>query len=175
MLSQKDIDWLNHLSDTNQVKIVPYNPKVKDIFANQKVEIEKILGQNVSVHHRGATSLGISGKGDIDIYIPVSSEEFDKYLDILKKHLGEPGSHYHHERVRWNKESEGFEIEIFLMNESHQDWLKGVAFEDYLLNHPEDLEKYRKLKEEAGGVSTREYYRRKIEFINSILDRIKTI
>lgn len=172
MLTDKDLEWLNHLSDTNQVKIIPYNPKVKEIFAKQKKEIQQTLGQGVSVQHRGATNLGISGKGDIDIYIPTSKDQFDIYLNQLKSLLGEPGSLYSYERVRWNREDEGFEIEIFLMNKDHPAWLKSVAFEDYLLSHSEELEKYRKLKENAEGVSTREYYKRKIEFINDILERL---
>jgi len=42
----------------------------------------------------------------------------------------------------------------------------------YLKENPEALERYRKLKEEAAGVNTGEYYRRKIEFINEILSKV---
>ncbi len=172
MLTKKDRDWLNHLSDTNYVKIVPFDPYVKQIFENQKKEIKKYL-RNAPVEHKGATSLGISGKGDIDIYIPVNKDKFDYYFNKLIKILGEPGSIYPYERIRWNKVKEGFEIEIFLMNKAHPAWIRSVVFEEYLKTHKEDLENYRKLKEELSGVSTREYYRRKIEFINVVLKKAR--
>ncbi len=169
MLTDADITWLNHLSDDNQVQIVPYNPKSKEIFQIQKAELQNILGQGFDVLHRGATSMGISGKGDIDIYIPVSAEQFNETLDVLKEHLGEPGSHYPLERVRWNRLVDNFDVEVFLINEQAEGWLKSEKFENYLKTHAEALEAYRKLKEESAGLSTRAYYRRKIEFMNDIL------
>ncbi len=47
-----------------------------------------------------------------------------------------------------------------------------LKFENYLKEHPQALEEYRKLKELGDGLSTREYYRRKIEFINDILEKV---
>lgn len=173
MLSQKQKDWLNHLSDTNKVKIIPYDPKVKDVFQKEKKEIQSILGENVNVIHEGASAWGISGKGDLDIYIPVSSKEFEGAFEKLKTSLGEPGSFYQSERVRWNKESDGIETEIFLVNQEAQFWKESLIFWDYLKSHPEALEEYRKIKEKAKGTSTREYYTRKTEFINKILDIAK--
>jgi GrpB-like predicted nucleotidyltransferase (UPF0157 family) len=46
-------------------------------------------------------------------------------------------------------------------------------FEEYLKNYPDELERYRVLKEESNGKTMREYYRRKIEFINEILIKTK--
>lgn len=83
MLSQKQKGWLNHLSDTNKVKIIPYDPKAKEIFTKQKKEIQDILGEDITVLHEGASAWGISGKGDIDIYIPVPVSEFNNTFKKL--------------------------------------------------------------------------------------------
>ena len=62
-------------------------------------------------------------------------------------------------------------IDIFLINNTHPDpdWLNLVKFENHLRKHPTALEAYKNLKESGTGLSTRAYYRKKIEFINSIL------
>src|SRR3990167_6273410 len=102
MLTKQQENWLNHLSDTNKVKIIPYNPRVKEVFKQQRAELQKVLVEDAQILHKGASAWEISGKGDVDIYIPIEVENFDNYFDRLKQMLGEPGSHYHHERVRWN-------------------------------------------------------------------------
>jgi GrpB-like predicted nucleotidyltransferase (UPF0157 family) len=65
----------------------------------------------------------------------------------------------------------GKHVDIFLINAQGAGWLDGVRFENYLKTHAEALEAYRLLKEAGDGVSIREYYRRKTEFINAILKR----
>lgn len=170
MLSKKQKDWLNHLSDTNKVKIVAYDPRVKEIFEKEKKELQNILGSNAIVLHEGASAWGISGKGDIDIYIPVPVTEFNISFEKLKASLGEPGSFYQDERVRWNKEVNSTEVEIFLVNLDATFWKDSLVFWDYIKSHPETLEEYRKIKEAAEGTSTREYYTRKTEFINKVLE-----
>ena len=169
MLTKKDKKWLNHLSDQHKVKIVPFNPKVKEIFEKQKKEIQSILGENILVIHKGASNLGISGKGEIDVYVPVGSDEFSYFLEKLIQEYGKPGSLYASERARFNRKLENTDIEIFLINKDSSDWTRAIVFEEYLKIHPKELKAYEKLKEEANGLSMREYYRRKIEFINEII------
>jgi GrpB-like predicted nucleotidyltransferase (UPF0157 family) len=62
------------------------------------------------------------------------------------------------------------EVEIFLVNQDAASWKDSLVFWDYIKSHPETLEEYRKIKEEAEGTSTREYYTRKTEFINKALE-----
>jgi GrpB-like predicted nucleotidyltransferase (UPF0157 family) len=61
-------------------------------------------------------------------------------------------------------------VEVFVINNKSKSWLDGIKFEECLRNNPELLNAYKKLKESGDGLSTRKYYRRKIEFINSILE-----
>ncbi len=173
MLSKVQQEWLQHLSDIKPVKVVLYNPKSKDIFISQKAQLKTLLGGEFEIVHMGATALGISGKGDVDIYIPVEEAQFDSTMIKLQTVLGYPGSHYHLERVRWNLVVDNIEVEILLMNKKNETWVKMVAFETYLRTHPEALNSYQKLKEEAEGQSTREYYRRKLIFMNEVLEKVK--
>ncbi len=64
---------------------------------------------------------------------------------------------------------DGKRIDIYLINKDAPSYLNGVRFENRLKSHPDDLDRYKILKEEGSGLSVREYYRRKIEFINEIL------
>jgi len=171
MLSKKQQDWLNHLSTEKKITILPYDSRVNEIFLKIKDKIQDNLGKDTRVEHRGASSLGISGQDEIDVYVPVPPSEFDSYIPKISKVFGEPRSLYPLERVRFSEEIDGKKIDLFLINEEHEDWLKGVKFENYLKSHTKDLEKYKKLKEEMDGFSVKDYYTRKNKFINEILKK----
>ena len=169
MLTPEQEKWINHLSDQDQITIIAFDASAQQKFEAVKARIQAVLGKNVRVEHRGATHLGISGQDEIDVYIPVAASQFNSLLDPLTVAFGPARSHYPLERARFVTFEAGKHIDIFLINDSSQSWLEGVKFEDYLLSHPTALERYRLLKEEGQGLSTREYYRRKVEFINEIL------
>lgn len=171
MLTKDQEKWIKSLaSKTDKIKIVPYNPKTKEVFEKIKKEIQTVLGK-AEVFHRGATSLGISGQGEIDCYVPISENLFDEYLKKMIKHFGPAGSIYHLRRARFVKYIDEIKIEIFIINEKSFDWTNCLKFENYLKNRAKALEAYKKLKEDCEGLSVSEYYRRKTEFINDILSR----
>ena len=170
MLTSEQKKWINHLSDVEKIKIIPYNPKIVVVFDKIKKEIQKVLGK-VKVFHRGSTKLKISGQGEIDSYIPVNSKTFDDYLEKLIEHFGKVGTVYPLRRARFVKYINGIKIEIFLINEKSADWKNGLKFEDYLRKHPDALNEYKNLKKSCDGFSFREYYRKKLNFINKILEK----
>jgi len=171
MLTQDQEKWIKSLgSKTNKIKIVPYNPKTKEVFEKIKKEIQIVLGK-IEVFHCGSTNMGISGQGEIDCYIPVSENKFDEYAEKMIKHFGPAGSIYPLRRSRFVKYIDGIKIEMFIINEKHYDWINCLKFENYLKCHSEALESYRKLKEKCERLSVQEYYRRKTEFINDILTK----
>lgn len=149
MLTAEQEKWIAHLSDSDKVRIVPFDPDAERKFQKVKLKIQQFLGENTIVEHRGATSLGISGQDEIDVYVPVSSKDFDSMASILRELFGEPRSLYLMERARFVTEEEGKHIDIFLINEESGGWIDGVRFESYLKTHPGDLEKYRNLKEDG--------------------------
>jgi len=172
MLTSEQEKWISHLSDKNKIRIIPFDQTAEEKFQRVKQKIRNTLGNDTPVEHHGATSLGISGQDEIDVYIPVSSSEFNTMIHPLKTIFGEPKSLYPFERVRFAAEEDKKHIDVFLINKEHDGWKRGIAFEAHLQSHPDVLEEYRKLKENGDGMTVREYYRKKVEFINEILKKI---
>jgi GrpB-like predicted nucleotidyltransferase (UPF0157 family) len=172
MLTASQEKWIAHLSDQDRVTILPFDPSATQKFAAVKQKIQLALGAGVRVEHCGATSLEISGQDEIDVYVPIPEEQFDSFLAPLSEAFGPPRSHYPLDRARFVTEESGKHIDVFLINQSCRSWLDGRIFENYLRSHPEALEQYRLLKESGHGLCTREYYRRKILFINEILSLV---
>jgi len=172
MITSEQEKWLSKLDDTDSVKIYPADPKASEKFKKIKEYMQSVLGVDIDIVHRGATSLGISGQGELDVYIPVHEEEFDFLVRSVQKIFGEPGSLYPHERARFVTSVDDTKVEVFVINQKGKSWIDGCKFEEYLKKDSRVLEDYRKLKEKGAGLSTRKYYKRKIEFINDILGRI---
>jgi GrpB-like predicted nucleotidyltransferase (UPF0157 family) len=169
MLTAKQEEWIAHLSDSDKIRIIPFDSDAERKFQKVKSRIQQFLGENMIIEHCGATSLGISGQDEIDVYILVSPKDFNRLIEPLTENFGEPRSLYSMERARFVTEEDGKRIDVFLINEESEGWRDGVRFESYLKTHPEVLEKYRNLKEDGNGMSVSEYYRKKVEFINDIL------
>lgn len=171
MLTKEQLDWINHLSSEKKVEIFPYNPETKNVFKIIKAEILSFLPE-CKVYHKGSTALGISGQGEIDLYIPVSEHDFNVILSDLVEHFGKASSIYPLSRARFVKYFNNIKIEIFLINQDGDDWKNSEKFEFYLKNNKKYLKEYERLKQEYNGFSVREYYKNKIEFINKILNII---
>ncbi len=171
MLTTGQQEWIDHLSDTKTVSIVPFDPTCEQKFLKIKKEIQSILGREQEIVHSGASSLRISGQDEIDIYVPVLPAIFDKTIIALKNLFGEPASYYTLVRSRFVTGVEGKHVDVFVINKEDFGWTGAVAFMSYLRSNPEVLERYRKLKEGLNGKTQREYYRIKTEFINEILGK----
>ncbi|MEX1063742.1 MAG: GrpB family protein [Candidatus Paceibacterota bacterium] len=169
MLSKEQEKWVNHLSNDSKIRIVPFDPTSQERFERLESKIRLKLGGSVRVEHHGASSLGISGQDEIDVYLPVPPSHFDELVAMMTELFGEPRSCYPLERVRFKTYEDEKRIDLFVINEESSGWLNGLRFEEHLKSHPKALEEYRELKESCDGLGTQEYYRRKIEFINSIL------
>lgn len=168
MLTKEQEKWLSHLSKEKIVEILPYNPKTKDVFEKIKKEIQIFLGK-VEILHCGSTSLEILGQGEVDLYIPVEQNRFNRHLEKVIKHFGEAGSIYPLKRARFVRYIDDIKVEIFLINKEDNDWKDSRKFEKCLKDNSGLLKQYCKLKEKSRGLSIQYYYRRKIEFINKVL------
>jgi len=168
MFTRVQQEWLDHLSDTEKIIIIPYNPKTKDVFKLIKDELIKILG-SVRILHRGSTGMKISGQGEIDLYIPVCKKDFDNTVSKLSNYLDAPRSVYKLKRAKFIQYRDDIKIEIFVINKNDSDWKMSIQFEKYLKNHPKALSEYEIIKTKANGLSVREYYTLKTDFLNKIL------
>lgn len=171
MLTPKQRNWLSHLSDTDKIIIKPFDPTTHEKFEKVKQKIQDFFGYKIKVEHHGATSMGISGQDEIDIYIPVVPSDFNNLIKPLTELFGSPKSLYTLERAKFVTTEDGKHIDVFLINKESAGWKDCVRFEKYLKTHPKMLSKYKKLKEQGNGVGVREYYTTKINFINEILTR----
>ena len=145
-LTKDQIKWLNHFSDTKLISIIPWDPTAQEKFEKVKDKIQNKLGQNIVVEHHGATSLGISGQDEIDVYVPVSPDKFNEMIKPLSLIFGEPVTNYPLNRVRFVTNVEGKHVDIHMVNSTHPNWLNGIKFEEYLKENPESMEEYRQLK-----------------------------
>jgi len=171
MLTPQQQKWIDHLPNDDVVSIKPFDKHSENIFLAVKRRVQQVLGKEVQILHCGASSLGISGQDEIDIYIPVSEDRFDETVAQLKVLLGPPASFYPLERARFATNQDNKYVTVSIMNKSHRGWIDGIKFECYLKAHPQTLKEYEKLKEDSNGTSTRSYYRKKTEFINEVLNK----
>lgn len=171
MLTPAQRAWIDHLSDTEQIRIIPYDVSVPERFERIRERIREILGDEFPAEHHGATSFGISGQDEIDVYVPVPVDRFDETVGRLSEVLGEPGSLYLSDRARFTIEDDGKRVDIFPINKDHENWKATLAFERCLREKPEVLARYREMKESCDGLSVREYYRRKYEFVDEVLSK----
>lgn len=169
MLTPEQEKWVSHLNTTGIVQIFLYDEKAPEKFEKIKSQIQSAIGTDFEILHRGASSLGISGQREIDVYIPMTPEQIEELTPKMEAVFGKPKSIYPNERTKFLAKIDGTTIEIMLTNKEHQSWVNGERFINYLKENPETLEKYRKLKEECAGLNCQQYYRKKIEFINEIL------
>lgn len=171
MLTPEQEKRLSRFCDTNEIKIYPFDPNCLIRFETILTKIKSILGENAVVELKGSSGLKISGKGELDIYIPVDVNDFDVTVSKIKTLFGDPGSLYPLDRARFATQDKSYEDEIFVVNNQGKSWLTGLKFEGYLKDHPDELERYKKLKEDSAGLSTQAYYRIKEEYINEILSK----
>lgn len=165
MLTLNQEKYLFKIPEDKKVRIVPYNPKVKEVVDDIK---KKILdeGINLEVAHMGASALGISGQGDIDLYILCKEEDFHVYIPLLEKIFGSkvPGISIN----KWDLSINGFEIEMYLTDPKTPSMKEQIQVFEKLKSDKELLNEYESIKSSADGLSFREYMRRKYEFFNKI-------
>ena len=171
MITPEQQIWLDHLSDTDTVKIIPFDPTCEEKYLLIKDKIQALLGVEQNIEHRGSSSLGISGQDEIDVYVPVPADRFEDTVDLVSTLFGKAKSHYPLKRARFVTFVEQKHLDIFVINRDDDGWKNCEIFDAYLLSHPQALDNYRRLKEESSGQSVREYYRKKIEFLNEIITK----
>lgn len=169
MITSEQQTWLDHLSDTETVKVIAYDQTAEKKFQQIKKIIQNLLGSQQSVIHCGASFFKISGQDEIDVYVPVPAKDFNASAGKLATLFGEPRSNYPFKRARFVTSVDKKHIDVFVINNEDKGWLDLLIFQAYLTTHPQELENYELLKEQAAGQSTREYYRQKIEYINAII------
>ncbi|MCL5004118.1 MAG: GrpB family protein [Patescibacteria group bacterium] len=151
---------------TKPVILKPYDPKSKQISDKIINNLQEILkNYSVKIIHRGSTAFGIAGKGDIEIGVYPSADDWKATVEAVRVHFGNP-QNVESDYVRFNTRSGGFEVEIILQN---GDSAKvDLALTNYLKTHPQALKEYGNIKKKF-AYSKREYQIQKDKFLRAVV------
>lgn len=159
------------------VRLIPYDPAWKGLFEQEKARLAQSIGHLVlDIQHVGSTAIpGGIAKPIVDIAIAIPNvKTLQTCVPLLEgigyRYKGEngiPGRHYF---------DKGKPISLFhvhMSEKTHANWIKQIAFRDYLLVHPEAVKAYADLKTllaEQYRTDREAYTEGKTEFIRSILE-----
>jgi GrpB-like predicted nucleotidyltransferase (UPF0157 family) len=151
---------------TNPVLIKPFDPRSREIAENYLEQLKTLLaGLNVELSHRGSTRFGIAGKGDIELGVFPSNEDWSRVLMRLESQYGQAGN-VEENYARFNSEFAGYEVEIIVLMGYRAEIDRKLT--EYLLQHPELLKEYEQLKSKY-AFSRREYQIQKDKFFRRVV------
>ena len=156
------------------------SPLWKDCFDVIRRELDQVLKSfALSIEHVGSTSIiGCPAKPIIDIDVIIKRDDFD----IVKKKLEAFG--YHHEGNLGIIDREAFKYEdkrhlmkhhLYVCPEDSMEYIRHLAFRDYLRTHDHERDIYGKLKMELASKYPQDidrYIEGKTPFISSIYQKI---
>lgn len=166
MLTENQEKYLQKIPADKTIKIIPFNPKISGIVQDIKDKI-KNAKINLEIKFMGASALGISGQGDIDLYIFCPEKDFQIYLPKLEEIFGQKVQGI--SIIKWQLKKDGYEIEMYLTDPSTPSMQEQNKTFEILKNDPKLLKEYEQIKSSADGQPFREYMKRKYEFFNKIL------
>lgn len=159
------MNYIKEIYETDkerQARIYPiilsgYNPAWPDWFADEKANLERLIGKDniARISHFGSTSVpGLTAKPTVDILLEIAEtvdiEELialmpeSEYICLRK----EGNSLSEHDLVMFLKGylSDGFADKVYHIHVRNPgDW-DELYFRDYLISHPEAAAKYAELK-----------------------------
>lgn len=169
MLTEDEKNYLHKIPANKKVVVRPYDPKTPEIVEKFSKLIHSV-DLDLEIVHLGASSLGISGQGDIDLSILLPRPNFEACRAKLSKVLGcnTKGLSV----IEWQFERNGHEVTICLADPNEPSTSRQLKVQEILNQNSKLLEEYEKLKESASSQSYREYQKQKYEFYNKILRRL---
>lgn len=160
-----------------KITIAEYSVAWRQMFAEEKMRLQKILPVSAQVEHIGSTSVpGLAAKPVIDIMIGLSDFIQADALVPRVQSLGyEYVSRFEVEmpfRRYFRKDNEGVRThQIHMVAFDSEFWRRHLAFRDYLKAHPKTAAEYAALKRnlaEQEWKDGNDYADAKTEFIQSI-------
>lgn len=169
MLSWDEEEFISKIPPDKIVTVKPYDEAIGRVAREIIDRVQKIL-PGLEVRHMGASALGISGQGDIDIYIFSDPTQFYKSEPLLTAEFGEPQNR-RYDSILWDFEREGHPVELYLTDPDSLPMQKQIAVYEILKKSAKLREEYQTLKEDLNGATLREYQTKKYEFYHRILDK----
>ncbi len=169
MLTEDQTRYLNTIPKEKTVAIKPHSQQLKDT-ADDIIKEVKQISPEINIQLLGAVGLGISGQGDLDMYMLHPASDFHLYLDKLVEHFGKP-LHQHPDSVEWCFDKDGVEVELYLTDPNSKPMQEQLKIFNLLRENNDLKSEYEKLKSEANGKSFRDYQKAKYEFYNRLLSQ----
>lgn len=162
------------------VEVISYNPAWPKEFETEKQRLIDTFGDRiVAVEHIGSTSIPeLAAKPIIDMVVAVKSfDDLRVFIDGLQKLDYE----YMPERMfddrkffpKGSRENRTHHLNLVLQDDPEQ-WIKPIAFRDYLRAHGQEREQYSKLKTSLASQHAKDratYTKSKDDFIREIFGK----
>jgi GrpB-like predicted nucleotidyltransferase (UPF0157 family) len=166
----------------------PYRKIFPELFEKEKRRILAHVKTALTIEHIGSTAVpGLGGKGIIDIVIAVNKAN----MELTSRQLQDLGYEYRPtfstpDRLYFitylpDPEEESRRYHIHLTYPENTEWKEFIGFRDYLRHHPEKLQEYATLKQQAALEANHEGERyRKIkepmfEKVRSLTKEVKEV
>jgi hypothetical protein len=154
-------------SPEKKVKIYSYSPKLRKFGMEL---IERIAGNfpELKIHFVGSVALGLSGVKDVDIVVECSPLHFTDYIKYMTEFLGKPKK-ITPNFIEWQCIRKDFQIEVLFIDPSCRLFKLEMEAFTKLKKSKRYLAAYERMKQEANGISYREYQRRKLAFFHNVV------
>ena len=175
---------LHELGKLFPIIISEHNPEWKELYENERVVIENVIGkQNIlRISHYGSTAISnLPAKPTIDILLEIVKEaDNDDFISKVKGmgyiYSPQPNNPAPHMMFMKGYTPNGFEGQAFHLHVRYSgDW-DELYFRDYLLLHPEVAEEYGIIKcllKEKFENDREAYTQEKTEFIKAITQKAR--
>ncbi len=141
------------MSELKNIMVVPYDPTWTEMLQQEAFKIVKIFGSElISIHHIGSTAIpGLSGKPIIDILLVVRNiDKVETFNSVMIQWGYEPQGEYGIPgRYLFFKGGDTRRTHhVHTYEPSHSEVTKLLDFRDYLIAHPQEIQRYGSLKAE---------------------------
>jgi GrpB-like predicted nucleotidyltransferase (UPF0157 family) len=160
----------------------PYSSRFPRLFSESRAELIKYLPAKVEVEHVGSTAVpGLGGKGIIDIMIAVDVGTVEEAIPLIERagYIYIPSEGAHDRRFLRKElpdEINGVcRYHVHVVEKGSDEYIRMLAFRDYLRNHPDELQQYAQIKIYAAQESNQDketYMRIKEPVILEILAKV---
>lgn len=168
MLTESQEQYMAGIPEDAKSDIKPWDSKAAEFARNLVVELEKATG--LEVFWGGSLALGILGQNDIDLTLFCEPQDFGKYLPKIVSILGQLKWELE-DKILWRTTKDAYKVDAYLGSKNLEGVQNDLFFSNSLKNNPALLQEYISVKEQ--GLSAREYYKRKNEFYNRVVNMKK--
>jgi GrpB-like predicted nucleotidyltransferase (UPF0157 family) len=171
-----DWDFRGRPALDDPVDVVEHDPRWAEMFEHERERLAQVLGDvAVAIEHVGSTAVpGLAAKPVLDIMAGVARTPLPERTLVALGALGYqyrgdsgvPGKQY----FRTNPRTRHLHVVAF----GGEDWVRTLAFRDYLRAHPAAVQEYEALKRDLARLHRDDrtrYLEGKASFIQSVLKR----